>query len=169
MEHQLLFTEKQRFNQWWLWLILLAVNGVALYSMYNNGAMQQSSGNIQTWLSLGIPLLVTVLIFTAKLETRITQDGIYVRFFPFHLTFRQYTWDKIQNLSLRKYSPIMEYGGWGIRYSGNGWAFNTTGNMGLQLEFPDNKKLLIGTKKADDMKRVLEKMSHVIYTRYNQN
>jgi hypothetical protein len=31
MEKQPLFTEKQRFNQWWMWLILFGTNGIFIY------------------------------------------------------------------------------------------------------------------------------------------
>ncbi len=33
----------------------------------------------------------------------------------------------------RKYRPIREYGGWGIRYGWNGRAYSTSGNEGVQL------------------------------------
>jgi len=58
---------------------------------------------------------------------------------------------------LRGYSPISEYGGWGMRYSlsGKGRALNVSGRTGVQLVFKDGKKLLIGTQKADDIMQVL--------------
>ena len=33
MDKEVLFTERQRFKQWWLWLILLGVNGLFLFGV----------------------------------------------------------------------------------------------------------------------------------------
>lgn len=84
-------------------------------------------------------------------------DGIYVRFFPFLLTFRKYPWEDLEKATVRTYSPLAEYGGWGYRisFSGKGRAFNISGNKGLQLKFKNGKKLLIGTNKPDELAEVL--------------
>lgn len=41
-----------------------------------------------------------------------------------------------------------DYGGWGIRYGRKGKAFNVFGSRGLQLEFTNGKRLLIGSQKT---------------------
>src|SRR5690606_41120216 len=98
-----------------------------------------------------------------KLETKIKNDGIFVRFFPFHISFKYYPWDEISSSFVRKYSPLVEYGGWGWRFSlfGSGTAYNVSGNMGLQLIFTNKKKLLIGTKKPDQLTEVLNKIGQL--------
>jgi hypothetical protein len=49
----------------------------------------------------------------------------------------------------RKYRPILEYGGWGIRCGWKGGrAYNVSGNEGVQLVFKNGKRLLIGSKEA---------------------
>ncbi len=51
----------------------------------------------------------------------------------------------------------MEYGGWGIKNGlfGSGKSYNVSGNEGLQIIYTNNKRLLIGTKKTDEIKSVL--------------
>jgi len=56
---------------------------------------------------------------------------------------------------VRKYKPLLEYGGYGIRGFGNNRALNISGNTGLQLVFKDGRKLLIGTKKGHEMIEML--------------
>ena len=92
-----------------------------------------------------------------KLTTRITTEGIYVRFFPFHFKEKFFAWDTISASYVRTYSPLMEYGGWGIKYSfkGNGLVYNTAGNVGLQLYFKEGDPILIGTQKGEEIKQVL--------------
>lgn len=40
-------------------------------------------------------------------------------------------------------------------------AYNTSGNMGLQLEFTDNKKILVGTNKANELSEALKKIGQL--------
>jgi hypothetical protein len=60
---------------------------------------------------------------------------------------------------VRKYNAIAEYGGWGWRLGlfGKGTAYNISGNEGLQLEFINGKKLLIGTQKLEALSGIVEK------------
>ena len=75
----------------------------------------------------------------------------------------------------------MEYGGWGKRNGiagGNKWykmkfsigkvrfpqfesnniAYNMSGNIGLQLVLNNNKRILIGTQKPEDLSDVLKRL-----------
>lgn len=81
-----------------------------------------------------------------------------MRFFPFHLHYKHYSWDDILKAEVRTYNPIGEFGGWGLRGAGKDRAFNISGNQGLQLEFKDHKKLLIGTRQAEAITKALEQI-----------
>lgn len=167
MDNEILFTEKQKFNQWWLWLILIGADVLFLYKVVFIPVMDnpQSAEKLITNAGFLIPvilmLLATLLIVSSRLETQIRKDGIYVRFLPFHKSFKHYAWHTLSKAYVRQYSPIWEYGGWGLRFSGNGTAYNISGNKGLQLEFTNNKKLLIGTQKPDEITEVLNKIGQL--------
>jgi hypothetical protein len=109
------------------------------------------------YVSFGIGILLPLLFWQMKLTTRITEEGIYVRFFPFHFKEKFFAWDTLSASYVRTYSPLMEYGGWGIKYSfkGNGLVYNTAGNVGLQLYFKEGDPVLIGTQKGEEIKQVL--------------
>lgn len=160
-----LFTEKQRFTQWWLWLILLGINSLFLFGVFKQIIMgepfgDKPAGDTELLIISGAMIAFTLAFLSIRLETEIASDGIYVRFFPFHLRFRHYTWDSLTKSYIRKYSSIAEYGGWGIRFGfpGKGKAYNVSGKNGLQLVFRNGKKLLIGTKKADEIEAVLKQL-----------
>jgi len=165
MNNEILFSERQRFKQWWLWFILLGINGLFLYGAFNQVIGGQQFGdkpmsNTGILVTTGLTIFLTFLFANFRLDTTIRKEGIYVRFFPFHLKFKHYKWDKLAKSYVRQYSPVTEYGGWGIRLGlfGKGTAYNVSGNKGLQLEFSDNKKLLIGTNRPDELTETLKKI-----------
>lgn len=165
MGESIIFSEKQRFRQWWLWLIFLIINGLFLTGAFRQLIIikqfgDQPMSNTALVISVTVSLLITIFFFILCLETQISDKGIHVRFYPFHLSFRFYPWESINKAYVRKYSPIMEYGGWGIRYGlmGNGRALNVSGNKGLQLEFNNDQKLLIGTHKPEELRQVLNQI-----------
>lgn len=163
MENKILFFEKQKFTQWWLWLILIVVNGglvVAIITQYlkKNYDVENPITLSGFIIVLSVVLLLTLLFCLFKLETKIQEDGIAVRFFPFHLKFKHFPWDDLSKCYVRKYAPLMEYGGWGLRYglSNSGVAYNVKGNKGLQLLLTSkNKKILIGTQNPEKIAQVL--------------
>jgi len=88
--------------------------------------------------------------FSLKLEVWIDQEGIHYRFFPLIFKNKLISTVEIQRFEIRKYKPILEYGGWGVRRGfGRKWqrAYNVSGNIGLQLYLTNGKKVLFGTQK----------------------
>ena len=104
-------------------------------------------------------LMISLLFLLSRLETKIDKEGIYVRYLPILLKWRFYPWSDIEKAHIREYSPLMEYGGWGFRIGimGQGNAYMISGKVGLQLEFKNGKKLLIGTKKRSELKEFIDK------------
>jgi len=168
MNNEILFNEKQHFRQWWLWLILLGVNGFFLFGIFKQVVGGQPFGdkpmsNTGLLISTALSILLTIMFISFRLETNIRKDGIYVRFFPFQMKFKCYRWNTLTKSFVRQYSPIAEYGGWGLRFGlfGKGKAFNVSGNKGLQLEFTNHKKLLIGTNKPNELTEALNKIGQL--------
>ena len=157
MEKETLFSEKQRFNQWWLWLMLSGMVATFLY-----GYFFAESSEDRTALGIGLIVIMAIALFLVsfRLETQLKRDGVYVRFPPILLKWRYYPWEKIAKSYIREYKPILEYGGWGIRGLGKNRALNISGNIGLQLEFTDGKKLLIGTNNREELEIALLKLGH---------
>lgn len=165
MEDEALFSENQRFKQWWLWALLAGINGMLIFGLVQQVIFRhpfgtKPAGDASLMAISGLMFLLTYFFIRLRLETRIKQDGIYYRFLPFHGPFRFHSWDNLQKCFVRKYSPILEYGGWGLRLGiyGKGTAFNVSGNMGLQLKLSNNKRILIGTRRPEEITEVLKKL-----------
>ena len=166
MRNEILFYEVQPFWRNRLLLItLIPISGIFIWGFVQQIIFGNAWGN-NPMSDLGLIILTGCMfllfggIFFSKLQTVITEEGIYVRFFPFIFRTRFFAWEDIEKVYIRKYSPVREYGGWGVRLGWKGGiAYNVYGNVGLQLVFKNGKKRLIGTNNVDDLAHVLRKIN----------
>ena len=149
MHHDLYFHEEQHFDR----RLLLAV---ALIPLIMFVVLLLSPQTQPAALLVFIPVAALLIFVGAymKLITEVGPDGIAVRLRPFP-TFR-YAFSRLQSVQPRKYRPILEYGGWGIRWSARGWAYNARGNEGVQLVLDDGGRVLIGSQEAERLAEAIE-------------
>lgn len=155
---EILFQEKQRFSQAWLWVILGVIWGVLLYSLYTVILTYGLNGMTVVWNGVGVfvLLLVTILALEIQLKTAVFSDRIEIRFKPF--VYRKEVFHKkdIQQLTLLQYDPLKNYGGWGLRLSPTyGKAYTVKGTNGLMIQLKTGRKLLIGTQQPEQMEKAL--------------
>ena len=157
------FIEEQRFTQAWLHILLVVSFIVPLIltviEVIEKGWDDPDSRIGFTVFIISI-FFIYGLLFSLKLKTRIDEQGISYRFLPFHFSNRQLSWKEIEDAYVRKYDPITEYGGWGIKggklwNKSKGIAYNVKGDIGIQLILKNNKKILIGTQKEQEAQKVL--------------
>ena len=158
-----LFKESQRFRQPWLILLFIVLNLMFLYPLFQQLILgepygDEATSNAELLLMSLLTLGISALFFIFRLDTEISNDGISARLFPLHRKFRRFAWKDIQQIEVRQYKPVWEYGGWGIRYGKNGKAWNISGNQGIQLVFQNGKKLLIGTNDAEAVRGVIDQL-----------
>lgn len=135
------FEEHQSFRQIWLWLILAGTAISTLIFIPKPFDYGQTS-----IIPIAAAVSVIGLFAVMSLHTRIDEIGIHYRFYPFHWRTQLVRWENIQHIEVCRYNPILEYGGWGVRYTvGNGRAYNVSGDMGIYIVLSNNKKILIGT------------------------
>jgi len=152
-----LYRETQYFRQLWLWALVLLISLVSVYGLVQQLILGIPFGNnpapntvlviIAVIFGVGLP----AFMYTVNLATEVREDGLYIRFFPFHLSFHKIAREDIKEFHIRTYKPIREYGGWGIRYGRKGKAYNVSGNRGVQLRLSNGKKLLIGSQKPEEL------------------
>ena len=148
---QTIFYEKQQFRQVWIWMILILILLILLIPII--------SGVFGVFLNI---ILLTIgycfiwLFYSMKLITEIKKDGIQITFTPF--TNFIIPFNKIRSYKIREYRPILEYGGWGIRFNRAGKAYTVSGKIGLQIELSNGKEILIGTENPDKILQSLNKL-----------
>ncbi len=140
------FTETQRFRQWWLWLIL----GTSVVVTVGYLWIARFSNNPVEWFLLIPMLLVCVLLFYWRLDTRLDTAGIHYRVFPL-FSWRTIHWKDVQSVSVSTYGFV----GYGIRLGFDGWVYNIAGNKGLRIVRKNKANLTIGTQRPDQMQAFL--------------
>lgn len=153
------FNETQRFNQWWLWLILgltsLAVTAKPVVSWVQSDFKNTAFFNTGFWIGCVALTLVIALFIFFKLSVNIDERGVSYQFFPIYLKPKLIPWTTIDKIGTRKYKPLMEYGGWGYRWGMGGKALNVKGNKGIQIKLKNGDSLLIGTQKMEEAKTTI--------------
>ncbi|MGB0892386.1 MAG: hypothetical protein ACPGUU_08540 [Flavobacteriaceae bacterium] len=157
-----IFKEEQRFTQTWL-IALLLISGIIPIILIIMEYVEENSKMTtnEFLLIIGAVIVSLSFIFFFKLNTRIDEKGIQYKFFPFHFSYRIIKWSEVKKVYVRKYDPIGDYGGWGLKGGAlwnkkAGTAINVSGDIGIQLILKNGKKILIGTKKETEAKQVLK-------------
>ena len=159
---EIIFKEKQKFATW-VHLVVLSALIFSILTIYLTFKEESLKGNsldkediIPLLICIGLPIVIEILFTFTKLETEVRSDGIYVRLFPVHIHFRKFSPEDISEAFARKYAPVSEYGGWGIKGTRNNRAYNTRGNEGVQLVFKNGKRLLIGSQKSQELENAIK-------------
>jgi hypothetical protein len=97
------FTETQQFRQGWLWGII----GASILIAAIAGLLIDSS----TWTVLIVILVLPVLMWLYRLDTRFDQDGVHYKVFPL-ISWRIIRWADMTRATVTTY----EFVGYGIRW-----------------------------------------------------
>ena len=166
--NKVLFKEEQQFRQWWyIMLIMVSVVPSMLFCVYAfyqqvvNGIQVGDSPAPNAFLIVIFVVLCVILwsVFVMKLEVWVDETGIHYRFFPLIFKPKVILKNEIQRFEIRKYSPIFDYGGWGIKRRFKwGRAYNVSGNIGLQIYLTNGKKVLFGTQRSQAIQYAMDTM-----------
>ncbi|WP_418284819.1 DUF6141 family protein [Halorubrum sp. DTA46] len=144
MEKAPLFHEVQRFRQPWIWALL---GGVALLMLV--------LGPI-SWGGLVIVGAVAGLVYSLRLKTEVRADGIYLKMWPLHRSFRRIPWSEIKQYEAKQYRPLREFGGWGIRWTPGKVAYNVYGNRGVWIERTNERGVLVGSQHPEEFVEAID-------------
>ena len=155
----IVFKETQKFSQWWLWLILIAIGALPITGLYKQLYLNEAFGD-KPMSDLGL-IIFAVFVFSliamfwfVQLKTEIDQNEIRMHFFP--LVKKRVNWKEIKTAEIVNYGFV---GGLGIRlWTKYGTVYNMNGNKGLAIELLNGKNFLIGTQKPEELTTILEKI-----------
>ncbi len=92
-------------------------------------------------------------MLVVPLRVTVRQDEVEARFGEV-IRFRIPVAD-IVSATACTYQPLLDYGGWGIRFGRGGRAYSMGGNQGVQLVLRDSSRILIGSERPDELARAI--------------
>ena len=142
-----LFEENQKFTQWWLWVILLS------FPIISFGPFDENSININYIL---IGFAIPFLFYLFELRLKVSDEALHFQFFPFHFKSHIIKLEDIKKFKAMEYSPLKEYGGWGIKYGFKGKAYNVSGNKGVKILLNNETNIMFGSQKHSELAKALK-------------
>lgn len=155
----MIYTEKQKFTQWWLWAIFIGLDALLVYGCIQQIILGKPLGDnpvpdIGLVLMSVFMFLFSYLFWQISLKTEIDQTGITLQMKPFFKE-RKFVWDEISSAEIIQYGFV----GYGVRVSTkHGTVYNTKGNKGLAIELKNGEKVLIGTQREDEIRPIIEQL-----------
>ncbi len=141
-----LFEERQRFVNRIVAFVLLGLLVLTTLFAWRD---LRAHLPVERQLTMLLPaVLVGVLLFL-ELHVTVQDAGVRIRMFPF--ANRTIEPAQIARWEARRYRPIWEYGGWGVRFGRRGRAYNVSGDRGVELTLANGKRVLIGSQHSDEL------------------
>lgn len=162
-DNKVRYREVQRLQQVWAWLLILLSTFYMWYWFIRQVIFDIPVGDnpasdtftIIFWIIFGVILPVLTFV-VMKLITEVRNDGIYIRFIPFHFKYKSFLFKDIRQYESITSNPLKEFGGWGIRFNFKGeTAYNLNGKGGVKLKLKYDT-VIIGTRKPDELKKAMD-------------
>lgn len=120
-----------------------------------NSEEEASKSYLHLIIVLVIMAAAFLLLMNIQLKTRIDSKGIHFKFSPFINKWRIIAKSQIKSVKVINYSPISDYGGWGLKGNRTTKAYSILGDEGLLIDIGQKKKIMLGTKKGKELKAFL--------------
>ncbi|MEI6158037.1 MAG: DUF6141 family protein [Atribacterota bacterium] len=147
------YHEVQRFKQVWFWSLILVAPIMVWFGMIRQLVWGRPFGNhplsdtgmliFGLALGIGFPLF----FLSSSLTTEVRSEGIFYRYFPFHLSFKSFPYSEITHLEVITFHPLRDFGGWGLKLGRLGMSYTVYGNQGVRFVLRSGKVIVIGSQK----------------------
>jgi hypothetical protein len=168
-----LFQEKQYLHKvallWWIVIpVTLAIILTLLYGVYWQLVMGEPWGTqpmsdtgllIMTVTSFAILIVVIWALFTVRLETEISQDGIRYQYYPHMWKFKRIPKGEIKSYEVRRLN-FFEARRRDYRRSltGRQQRLTISGRDALIITLISGKKIIIGTQKPSQLDKAMRQL-----------
>lgn len=133
------FKSVQKCKQPFMWLIILGVAVFIWYTTYQQIILGNQAGSnpasdpvlIIIWLVIGIGF--PLALFNMKLIIKMDSEQFSYRLFPLHLRMHSYRMDDIEKMETVFIRPVLDFGGWGIRWGRKGKGYIISGRKAVKV------------------------------------
>lgn len=151
------YTERTWFPAW-VWVVMWGACLLAIGAM-GYGALDEHRPGISArnerfaWFIGGASILVLIVpalvtAFLGRLDVEVYPGRVQVAFGPARWIRTSVAYHEIESVEAVTYSPIREFGGWGIRMRPGKTAWTVGGNRAVRLSRTGGRELYVGSRFA---------------------
>ena len=129
--------------------------GLGLLSFFELNEALGKESNVAVALFTAALIGAGIFTLSSRLLTEVGSSGLCVQFKPLHRRARLIPLTDATRIEAINFSPLRDYGGWGIRGGKKRRAYIMRGRAGVRITFADGRTLLIGSQRANELAAVL--------------
>ncbi|NUM53914.1 MAG: hypothetical protein HUU46_09750 [Candidatus Hydrogenedentes bacterium] len=153
-----MYTEDQRFALW-VYLVAIAVTCISLAGLVI-AANTPNANPVPIATVIVVAVLCAFLWDVLVLRTTVSRDGVYVRLgWPIPIFWTRIGAGRIREARVVTYRPLLDAGGWGLRFGRFDGRFatfwNARGNRGVMIE-TDSRRYVIGSQSPELLHAAIE-------------
>ena len=134
-------------DAWWLRLLLLGLLGWTIWLLARSGLAGVASA---------LPGVLLGAVMWGGFRVVADRRGVHLRIGQLGIPIRNLSWQEIRAVRLREFSPLAEFGGWGLRYRPGTTALFLRGRRGAEIVLASGRSWLIGSDHPERLCEVLE-------------
>jgi hypothetical protein len=139
---------------------IILVGIIAPITLLISGIFMWSIG---IWFSILMSVIAGLLLtIIGGLRTFVTSDTVKIRFGILRIRILNIKTADITHIDIHEFSPLKDFGGYGIRFGGGMKAYFLEGNRGVKLTLANGKKYLIGSYNPDNLADAIRSVSEVV-------
>ncbi|MDZ7717606.1 MAG: DUF6141 family protein [Balneolaceae bacterium] len=159
------FKSVQKCKQPFMWILIIGVSALIWYLTYQQFILDNPVGSnsapdsvmIIIWIVIGIGF--PLALFSMKLIIKIDSENFYYRLFPLHLRMHSYRLADIESMETVTYRPILDFGGWGIRWGRKGKGYIISGKKGVKVYLRAGRPVYFSSDEPEEVVRAYKKFS----------
>ncbi len=142
---------------WWLHILVsltFLAAAIPLFYLATGGVGpapgQMSLPGAVVGIVVGLTIPGAIYGLFGQLRTRVTESELDIRWGFLEVIRKKIPFEKIAKAEAVTYSPMGEFGGWGIRFGGTGKrAWTIRGNKALLLTMDDGARFYLGSDRPE--------------------
>jgi hypothetical protein len=166
------FYEKQKFKSVFIYSLLILAGLIGAYLSLDKVLMNLpfawNDGSMMLYVLAVFILPVTLLLIFSitRFDSIINDDGIFYRWMPYKKTFNMIDWSAVKELYIVE-ARTRSLGK--TKTHNHGETHFLGGQYGLQIIMKSGRKIFLGTKKPEEVNRILLRVASQLYNRSATN
>ncbi|MDE2882950.1 MAG: hypothetical protein OXU69_09585 [Gemmatimonadota bacterium] len=97
-------------------------------------------------IGVGMLLVVSLTAMFIRLDVEVRADHIFIAFGPVNLVRKRISFSDIESVRGLTFRPLIEFGGWGIRWRPGRTAWTIRGNQAAAITLSGGKQIYVGSQ-----------------------